>query len=135
MTGRIRGSATAPWMPFSVEQHNYYDPPRRYFHMQATRAGLPVDGLHAYGLPTNRPGPQDGKGEASMRIRLLAEDGKTMLPQRWSTPIGNYQAMGPYRLATRGEGRYAAPKGEYAYLELEVHEVSTQLVPRAAHQR
>lgn len=200
MTGRIRGSATAPWMPFVAEQHNFYDPPRRYFWMEATRAGLPVDGLHAY-----------GESDASMRVRLLsvlpvvdlagpetmrtetvtilndasifapgrlldpairwreldarsveatytngpltvravlvfddsgalvdfwsddrpalAEDGRTTRPQRWSTPIRDYRAMGPYRLATRGEGRYAAPEGEYAYLELEVHEVSTERVP------
>lgn len=200
MTGRIRGSATAPWMPFVAEQHNFYDPPRRYFWMEATRGGLPLDGLHAYGA-----------ADASMRVRLLsvfpvvdlvgpemmrtetvtilndmsifapgrlldpairwraldarsveatytngpltvravlvfddsgslvdfwsddrpalAEDGKTTLSQRWSTPLREYRAMGPYRLATRGEGRYAAPDGEYAYLELEVHEVSTELVP------
>jgi len=206
MTGRIRGSATAPWMPFVAEQVNFYDPPRRYFFMEATRGGLPLDGLHAYSV-----------ADASMRIRLLsivpvvdvggpemmrtetvtilndmsifalgrlldpairwreldarsveatytngphtvravlvfddsgalvdfwsddrpalAEDGKAMLPQRWSTPIRDYRAMGPYKLATRGEGRYAAPDAEYAYLELEVHEVSTQLVPRGAPRR
>ena len=61
MTGRIRGSATAPWMPFVAEQHNFYDPPRRYFWMEATRGGLPLDGLHAY-----------GEADASMRIRLLS---------------------------------------------------------------
>jgi hypothetical protein len=187
-------------MPFVAEQHNLYDPPRRYFWMEATRGGLPLDGLHAY-----------GEADASMRIRLLslvpavdlggpevmrtetvtvfndmcifapgslidpsirwreldarsveatytngphtiravlvfddagalvdfwsddrpalAEDGKTMLPERWSTPIRDYRTMGPYRLASRGEARYAAPSGEYAYIELEVHEVSTELVP------
>ncbi len=199
MTGRIRGSATAPWMPFTAEQVNFYDPPRRYFWMEATRGGLPADVLHAY-----------DEADASMRVRLLsmvpvvdlsgpemmraetvtilndmsifapgrlldpairwreldarsvqatyrngphsvraalvfddsgalvdfrsddrpalAEDGKTMLPQRWSTPIRDYRAMGPYKLATRGEGCYAAPGGEYAYIELEVNEVSTDVV-------
>ena len=198
LSGRIRSSSTAPWMPFVAEQYSFYDPPRRYFWMEATRGGLPLDGLHAYGVD-----------DASMRIRLLslvpvvelggpammrtetvtilndmclfapgrlldpairwreldarsveatytngphtiravlvfdasgalvdfwsddrpalAEDGKTMLPQRWSTPIGDYRAMGPYRLATRGEARYAAPSGEYTYIELEVHDVSTEL--------
>jgi len=61
MTGRIRGSATAPWMPFVAEQHNFYDPARRFFWMEATRGGLPLDGLHAYG--------EEG---ASMRVRLLS---------------------------------------------------------------
>jgi hypothetical protein len=203
MTGRIRGSATAPWMPFTAEQHNFYDPPRRYFWMEATRGGLPLDGLHAY-----------SEADASMRIRLLslvpvvdlggpemtrtetvtilndmgifapgrlldpairwreldarsveatysngphtvravlvfddsgalvdfwsddrpalAEDGKTMLPQRWSTPIRDYRSVGPYRLFTRGEGRYAPSSGEYAYIEMEVHEVSTEIVPHGA---
>ncbi len=198
MTGRIRSSATAPWMPFVAEQYNFFNPPRRYFWMEATRAGLPIDGLHAY-----------NKADANMRIRLmsifpvgdlrgseamrtetvtilndmcifapgrlvdpsirwreidarsveatytngpytiravlvfddsgalvnfwsddrgaLAEDGKTMLSQRWSTPIRDYRAMGYYRLATRGEARYAAPEGEYAYLELELNEVSTDI--------
>lgn len=61
MTGRIRGSAEAPWMPFSAEQYNFYDPPRRCFFMEATRGGLPLDGLHAY-----------GEADASMRVRLLS---------------------------------------------------------------
>lgn len=200
LTGRIRGSAMAPWMPFRAEQHNFYDPPHRYFWMEATRGGLPIEGLHAY-----------NEADASMRIRLLslvpvvdlggtdlmrtetvtvfndmclfapgrlldpsirwreidarsveatytngphtiravllfddcgalvnfrsddrpalAEDGQTMLPQRWSTPIRDYRTIGPYRLATRGEGRYAPSSGEYAYIEIEVHEVSTEIVP------
>jgi len=200
LTGRIRSSAKAPWMPFMAEQHNFYDPPRRYFWMEATRGGLPVDGLHAY-----------GETDASMRIRLLslvpvvdlggsdmmrtetvtifndmcifapgrlldpsirwreidtlsveatytngphtisavlvfddsgalvdfrsddrpalAEDGKTMLPQRWSTPIRDYRTFGPYRLGARAEARYAPTSGEYAYIEIEVHEVSTEIVP------
>jgi hypothetical protein len=52
-----------------------------------------------------------------------------MLPQRWSTPIRDYLTFGPYRLATRGEGRYAPTSGEYAYIEIEVREVSTEIVP------
>lgn len=195
MTGRIRGSTTSPWMPLTAEQHNFFDPPRRYFWLEATRAGLPVDGLHAY-----------GSAGASMRIRLLSlfpvvdlggadmtraetvtvlndmcifapaslvdapihwreldsnsveatytngphtiravlvfddagalvnfwsddrpalsEDGKTMLEERWSTPIRSYRTMGKQRLASSGEARYAAPSGEYAYIELEGIEVS-----------
>ena len=196
MTGRIRGAADAPWMPFTAEQHSFFHPPRRYFFMQATRAGVPLDGLHAY-----------GPAGASMRIRLLsmfpvvdlkgpllartetvtvlndmaimapatlidpairwrqideqqveasytngphevravlvfdatgalanfwsddrpalAADGVTLLPQRWSTPVGAYRAQGPYRLASRGEARYAAPGGDYAYAEFDGIEVIT----------
>lgn len=195
MSGRIRGAADAPWMPFTAEQHSFFDPPRRYFFMQATRAGLPLDGLHAY-----------GDGGASMRIRLLsvvpvvdlkgsaltrtetvtvlndmaimapaalldpairwrpiddrqveatytvgphevravlvfdaagaladfwsddrpalAADGVTLQPQRWSTPVGAYRVQGPYRLASRGEARYAAPGGEYAYAEFDGIEIA-----------
>lgn len=61
MNGRIRSAADAPWMPFTAEQYSFFNPPRRYFFMQATRAGLPIDGLHAY----------DEVG-ASMRIKLLS---------------------------------------------------------------
>lgn len=200
MTGRIRGSATAAWMPFTAEQHNFYGPPRRYFWIEATRSGLPVDGLHVYGeadasmrirllslIPVvHVTGPQMTRGETvtllndaclfapgslvdlpirwreidahrveatytngphTVRAELvfddsgalvdfrsddrpaLAEDGETLLPQRWSTPIRDYRAMGPYRLAARGEGRYAAPDGEYAYIEIEVNEVTTEIVP------
>ena len=53
----------------------------------------------------------------------LAEDGKTLLAQRWSTPIRDYRSMGPYRLASRGEGRYAPASGEYAYIEFEGIEI------------
>lgn len=196
MTGRIRGAADAPWMPFSAEQQSFTNPPRRYFFMQARRSGLPLDGLHAYA--------EDG---ASMRIRLLsmfpvvdlkgpaltltetvtvlndmavmapatlidpairwrqiddlqveatytagpnevramlvidasgalsnfwsddrpalAADGVTLQPQRWSTPVGAYRAQGAYRLASRGEARYAAPGGDYAYAEFDGIEVTT----------
>jgi hypothetical protein len=201
MIGRIRGAADAPWMPFTAEQHSFLNPPRRYFFMQATRSGLPLDGLHAYA--------EDG---ASMRIKLLstfpvvdlkgpaltrtetvtvlndmaimapaalidpairwrqiddqqveaifthgpnevraalvfdatgalanfwsddrpalAADGVTLQPQRWSTPVGAYRSQGPYRLASRGEARYAAPSGEYAYAEFEDIEVTVDAAAR-----
>lgn len=190
MQGRIRAAANAPWMSFTAEQHSYFDPPRRYFFMRATRAGLPLDGLHVYA--------EEG---ASMRIKLLsmlpvvtvdgpvltraetvtllndmaimapatlidpairwrqiddrqvealfsngghdvravlvfdatgalanfwsddrpalAADGVTLVLQRWSTPVDGYRWQGNYRLATRGAARYAAPSGEYAYLEID----------------
>lgn len=60
-TGRIRGSATDPWMAFTAEQVNTVDPPQRFFKMDAVRSGLPVDVLHAF----------DERG-ATMRVRLLS---------------------------------------------------------------
>jgi hypothetical protein len=200
MVGRIRGAADAPWMPFVAEQHSFFDPPRRFFWMDAKRSGMPIDGLHAY--------TEQG---ASMRIRLLsmipvvdlrgetltrtetvtllndmavmapatlidpairwreigarqveatytngpytvravlvfdesgalvdfgsddrpslAGDGVTLQAQRWSTPIGDYRAQGPYRLASRGEARYAAPTGEYAYIVFDSLEVRVGAEP------
>jgi len=200
LTGRIRSLATASWMPFVAEQYNFYEPPRRYFWLEATRCGLPVDGLHAYGetdasmrirllslvpvidlcgsdmmraetvtifndmcilapgsllnpsicwreIDTNSVEATYTNGPHTIRAMLvfddsgalinfhsddrpaLAENGKTLLPQRWSTPIREYQTFGPYRLAARAEGRYAPTSGEYAYIEIEVREVSAEIVP------
>jgi hypothetical protein len=65
----------------------------------------------------------------------LDEDGKTLVPRRWSTPLREYRPMGALRLASRGEARYAAPTGDAAYLELEVHEVASEpLVPFSTHE-
>jgi hypothetical protein len=181
-----------------AEQHSFFDPPRRYFWLEASRGGLPLDGLHAYGAVAasmrirllslvpivDLSGPEMMRTETvtifndmcvfapgslldpSIRWReldarsveatftngphtiravlvfddsgalvnfwsddrpALAEDGKTMLSQRWSTPIRDYRAMGPYRLASRGAARYAAPSGEYSYIEFDGIEVSTAL--------
>jgi hypothetical protein len=194
MSGRIRGAADAAWMPFTAEQHSFFNPPRRYFFMQATRSGLPLDGLHAYDeggarmrirllsmfpmvdmqgpvmtrtetvtvlndmaimAPASLIDPairwrtiDDSQTEATYRhgpheVRAvlvfdasgalvnfwsddrpaLAADGVTLQPQRWSTPIGSYRAQGPYRLASRGEARYAPASGEYTYLEFDGIEV------------
>jgi hypothetical protein len=59
--GRIRGGPEEPWMEFTAEQHNFLGPPSRFFLMDATRGGLPVDVLHAY-----------RGGTATMRVRLLS---------------------------------------------------------------
>ncbi|MDP1832846.1 MAG: hypothetical protein Q8K67_12365 [Geothrix sp.] len=59
--GRIRSSATSPWMDFTAEQLNTVDPPRRFFKMDAVMKGLPVDVLHAF-----------DEGGATMRVRLLS---------------------------------------------------------------
>jgi len=59
--GRIRGGPTSPWMAFTAEQRNTLDPPRRFFKMDATMKGLPVDVLHAF----------DERG-ATMRVKLLS---------------------------------------------------------------
>jgi hypothetical protein len=188
-------------MPFTAEQRSFFDPPRRYFFMRATRSGLPLDGLHAYTAdgasmrirllsmipvvdvagpvltrtetvtvlndmaimapaalidPAIRWRPIDDRQvEATYRLGphevravlvfdttgdlsdfwsddrpALAADGVTLVPQRWSTPIGTYRQQGPYRLASRGEARYAAPGGEFAYLEFDSIEVTADAAGR-----
>lgn len=60
--GRIRASASTPWMPFTAEQVNTYGPTTsRLFLMDATKLGLPVDVLHVFVGPS-----------ASMRVRLCS---------------------------------------------------------------
>ena len=57
----------------------------------------------------------------------LAPDGRTFVAQRWSTPVSEYRAQGPFRLASRGEARYAAASGEYAYIQFDGLEISYDL--------
>ena len=60
--GQIRGAPDAPWMRFDAEQHNVYGAlPSRFFLMDATRQGLPVDVFHRF----------EG-GAATFRVRLLS---------------------------------------------------------------
>ncbi|MDP3232261.1 MAG: hypothetical protein Q8N26_05765 [Myxococcales bacterium] len=60
--GRIRGSATDPWMPFTAQQFNTYGSmPARLFLMDAVMKGLPVDVFHRFvGEP------------ATFQVRLLS---------------------------------------------------------------
>ncbi len=53
----------------------------------------------------------------------LDGNGVTFSRQRWSTRLSGYRAFGPYRLASRGETRYQAPQGEYAYGELAMENI------------
>lgn len=51
-------------------------------------------------------------------------DGKTFTRMRFSTPVGDYRAFGPFRLASRGEARWHPPEGEFTYGEFEVLDLS-----------
>lgn len=56
--------------------------------------------------------------------RLAAsEDGRSFTPMRWSTPVRGHRVHGGYRAFARGEGRWHAPAGSFAYLELELLEL------------
>lgn len=62
MRGRIRASASAPWMEIEASQVNRLGPdPSRLFFIEATMHHLPADVLHVYTGPS-----------ASMRVRLLS---------------------------------------------------------------
>lgn len=60
-TGRIRSGPTAPWMPFSGEQYNFYDSPARLFIIEASRSGLPFVAFHRF-----------EHGNASMRVKAAS---------------------------------------------------------------
>ncbi len=62
ISGRIRGGADQPWMPWTGHQVNTFGAdPSRVLLMDATMKGLPVDVLHAYVGP-----------HASMRVRVAS---------------------------------------------------------------
>ncbi len=62
MRGRIRASASAPWMEIEASQVNRLGPdPSRVFFIEATMNHLPADVLHVYAGPS-----------ATMRVRLLS---------------------------------------------------------------
>jgi hypothetical protein len=45
---QMRSSATSPWMKATATQYEFFAPPARLFHMNASRAGLPFDIFHRY---------------------------------------------------------------------------------------
>ncbi len=53
----------------------------------------------------------------------------TFTPMRFSTPVRDYRAFGPLRLAGYGEARWHPPEGEYAYGEFTMVDVVTNVRP------
>lgn len=92
-TGKIRGSETAAWMPFTSEQFNFMEPATRLFFIKATMKGMPVAGLHAF---------NDGK--AVMDIRLYSmftvqyQDGAEMDSSETVTFFNDMCCMAPATL-------------------------------------
>jgi len=189
--GRIRGKPDDPWMEFTAEQYNFVGEPSRFFFMEATRSGLPVDVYHAfvgesarmrvrllsllsivdasgpelaraetvtlfndlcvlapaalvdpnirwepidaravrahYAVGSNTIGALLSFNEAGELADFLSDDRLAASPdgthftrQRWTTPVREYRDFGPRRVATRGEGRWHPPEGEFAYFEAEL---------------
>ena len=58
---QMRSSATAPWMQATATQYAFFDRPARLFHMNASRAGIPLDVFHRYvdGAASSRRGLLD----------------------------------------------------------------------------
>ncbi|MDQ0867822.1 hypothetical protein QFZ70_000295 [Arthrobacter sp. V1I9] len=59
--GQIRSGPSAPWMPFTGRQSNFYDRPSRLFLMDASRAGIPFQAFHRFIGPS-----------ATMRVKLAS---------------------------------------------------------------
>jgi hypothetical protein len=51
-------------------------------------------------------------------------DGRSFTSMRWTTPVRGYRGFGHARLFSRGEARWHATTGEYAYIELELVEIA-----------
>lgn len=53
----------------------------------------------------------------------VSADGASITTMRWSTPLGDYRAFGPYRISARGTGRWhPAGAAAYDYIELETRD-------------
>jgi hypothetical protein len=48
MHGRIRSGPSDPWMPFTAEQHNFFDEVSRFFYMDASRGLVAFQVFHRY---------------------------------------------------------------------------------------
>jgi hypothetical protein len=62
MHGRIRQGPDSRWMPFTAEQHNFYDEPARLFYMDASMLLVPLQVFHRYAT-----------GAATMRVKVARE--------------------------------------------------------------
>jgi hypothetical protein len=59
--GQIRSGPDARWMPFTGEQHNFYDQPSRLFLMNASMFGIPFQAFHRF-----------SGASATMRVKVAA---------------------------------------------------------------
>ncbi len=61
--------------------------------------------------------------------RSRSADGKTFARLRFSTPVRDYRAYGPVRLAAHGEARWHPPEGAFTYGEFELVDVAINARP------
>lgn len=113
VSGRIRSTATSRWMTFQGEQVNTFGPdPTRFFFIDATMRGVPIDVLHAFvgSAATMRvraasllkvvdaAGPEMDQGETVTVFNdlcVLAPSALIDAPIRWQ-PIDEHQVRGTF---------------------------------------
>jgi hypothetical protein len=116
ISGRIRGGATKPWMPFRGEQVNTLTTDSvRLFYIDATMLGFPLDVLHVFAGPSatmrvkavslfrmvNAAGPEMDQGETVTVFNdlcVLAPSALVDAPILWE-PIDSHRVRGAF---TRG---------------------------------
>jgi hypothetical protein len=62
--------------------------------------------------------------------RLQVSPGADPKRFRWSTPVAAYRTEGCPRIWSRGEARWHEPEGEYAYIEIELDDISYNVTSR-----
>ena len=95
----------------------------------------PIDGRSARGQYTvgrNTIGAVLSFNDEGELVNFTSEDrlaqsagGTQWTRQPWSTPVRSYRQFGPWRVSTRGEGRWHSPTGAFAYIELELLDLYT----------
>lgn len=98
---QMRSSPTAPWMQATATQCEFFDRPARLFHMNASRAGMPLDVFHRY------------VGGAAT----------------WSTPISGYRQVDGVRVGTLGDANWIEPSGEWTYGRFEITSIAYNVTP------
>lgn len=102
---------------------------------------MPIDDTRARGTLANAGHEVTAElvfNDAGDLVDFRSDDRSAALPggaqlvrMPWSTPLTAYGRFGAHRLPSRGEGRWQAPDGEYAYLELEIDDVRYDIAASA----
>lgn len=95
LSGRIRSAPDAPWMAFVGEQVNTVGPDvTRWFRMDATMLGLPVDVLHVY-----TGGAATMSAAACSAVRVASASGAEMGRAETVTVLNDVCLLAPWALA------------------------------------
>jgi hypothetical protein len=62
---------------------------------------------------------------------MTSADGTTLVPQRWSTPLGRYRDLAGRHVAVDGEAHWhtPGPDGEFSYLDFHVDRIAYDVAP------